>query len=144
MSSKFSLQSSVQSTPAVCKKPPDEPISPPPPLPDTTPNIFSHTFLLSHAPPFSISTNFPAYPVDKSIAWFGTSQTYPDLVEISLVLNTTTMLLDVTITAKRFDRIINILTFWNVPLIAPNRLQTRLVEARNPAALSYHQIQVFQ
>lgn len=144
MSSKFSHQSSVQGTPPVCKKPPDEPISPPPPLPDTRPNIFSHTMLAAHTPPFTVSTNFPAYPIDKSIAWLGNSQTFPDLVEIALILNTSTMLLDITVTAKRLDRILNVLTFWGVPLIAPDRLQTRLIEARNPAQFSYHQIQVFQ
>lgn len=144
MSSKFSLNSAVQQPPPVCRKPPDTPLLPIPPLEDRILIVYTKAYWPIITPPFDVTTHFPLYPTPLPYVWGGITKFPVDNIQVVVTYDHTTHLLDVELQLKKFEGTLNTVTFHDLPVIDPNKFGTRMAESVHRPTASRYQVQVYQ
>lgn len=144
MSSKFTRQSGVQGTPPVCKKPPDDPVSPPPPIAERVLMAFVNMFRIG-TPGFYVNTILDLYPVPGFPNWWsGTSGTLPDWVDMTMIYDVSSQTLSISIQPYDNGVPLTAVTFNDVPVISTDPFATNLIHTIPRSSSQHNEVQIYQ
>jgi hypothetical protein len=142
MSTKFSKNSPVQKPPPVCKKPPDAPELPWPPLENQILIAYVHAYYPVHTPPFLFTAHLPIWPTVPN-TWEGISNN-PGIhnVKVLVVFDPAAMTVDVELQLRQNSAPIKTVTFPNLHVPQPNKFSTRLAEVFDKTLSTRFQTQI--